>query len=243
MEQKATEAAAPKAPPVVVASGNATVVGEVQEQPAGDTAVVASIIAAGDKAAAGTVTGDPPDSGNEEPPVSKKKAGVSALMDDDDTFGEIATPADEPDESTALGSNAGDGDLNLETELGAGLDEPTTDDLLLGDGPQDDALLAVHRVECVQCSHLVAFATKTWNKCHFSNGNDLCPAQSARITLNLNLGPTVKRFLQCEADRDAIGLAKFYKHLGEQDEWVQKEVLEAIEAGRKKAQRQVQQKV
>ena len=206
---------------VTVGAGNGTTDFEVPDE------AVAAIIegqteqaSLGDVVAAGVnVVG----AGVEAEVVDERTAGALALMDDDDFPESAASASDSVDDDPAG---------LLAEDDGAGVD---ADFDLMGE-PESNGLLEVQFEKCLNCAHLVTFAPKKYTKCHYTQepeGVRLCPARSVKITVNLQLGPTVARFLRMEAEGNALAMRKFYAHLATKDEWVQTEIMAAINKARK----------
>jgi hypothetical protein len=154
-----------------------------------------------------------------------RKEGLAALLDED--FGEEEKiRVLEKGEDSALDADLSDQDVG-------GI---SVDDLLDETAQGDEAgIVEVYHEKCLRCNHLVAFAEKTFWKCHYTRGNANCPAQSLKITIQMDLGPTVRKFLRHEQEKDSLALALFYQKLAEKDPWIQKEIMAAIEKGRQES--------
>jgi hypothetical protein len=148
-------------------------------------------------------------------------------------------------------------DPNAEVEGSGDADEGTLDGLdgeaepdanadldALGDledaAEEEQAMVVidVFKQKCTDCTHLVPWGTKTHKRCHFSNGNELCPAQSIRIRRFIPVDQIVSRFMAAEAQGDSDRLVTLYSKLKEKAPDVQEEIHAALKAAReKKAQR------
>jgi len=67
-------------------------------------------------------------------------------------------------------------------------------------------LLVTPYEKCTRCTHLVHHGEKEWNKCHFSKGNDLCPAQYLKIVKGLPIEATAAKLalLRLDATPDSL---------------------------------------
>lgn len=119
--------------------------------------------------------------------------------------------------------------------------EPTSDaessDLWAGDpdvdeNEDDDALLEIYHSKCLRCSSLVSFATEKFKKCHFTKGNEHCPAQSVKITIRIPVEMVVRKFIVALKTGDNQKLAKLYSHLAEKELWYQERINTALKKAR-----------
>lgn len=103
-----------------------------------------------------------------------------------------------------------------------------------GEGEADHALVFVHQPKCLECGHLVAFATQKYKSCHFTAGNQACPAQNIKIAIQLDTTKIVRNFLRAEEEGDTPKLSKLYLAMASKPEWGQRQILDDLAAAREK---------
>lgn len=156
--------------------------------------------------------GEKPETG--EPEVTQQVQPVVA---------QVATP--DPADTDTFNPN-GEGDDN-ESDEALNLLESDDDD----DG-DDNGIVEIYSADCLTCKALVPFAEKARKKCHFSRGNEHCPAQSLQIQIRLPIDEIVARFLRAEAMGDNQRLARLYAKLGTKSEYAQKRINDALREAR-----------
>lgn len=62
--------------------------------------------------------------------------------------------------------------------------------------------LELYSDNCLQCSHLIEGAPKTFNKCHYTAGNKDCPASEIRIITTGRVRRAAALIKQARADKD-----------------------------------------
>lgn len=102
------------------------------------------------------------------------------------------------------------------------------DDLQLSDPDFDEATLLVYKPHCLECSYLVAFATKKFKRCHFSQGNNDCPASGVKILIKIPTERIVKSLLRKEEEQDLAGISEWYAKLATKPDWAQTQILDAL---------------
>lgn len=95
-------------------------------------------------------------------------------------------------------------------------------------------VIDVFKQKCTDCTHLVPWGSKTHKRCHFSNGNELCPAQSVRIRRYIPVDQIVARFMAAETQGDTDMLLNLYAKLKEKAPDVQEEIHAALKTAREK---------
>lgn len=113
-------------------------------------------------------------------------------------------------------------------------DEPEAESAPVVDVPEE-AILFVYEPKCLECSHLVAFAEHQHNGCHFTAGNEDCPAQSVTISVKLPMTKIVRNFLRAEESGDTEKLGRLYGALSQKPEWAKRQILEALQEARERA--------
>jgi hypothetical protein len=99
----------------------------------------------------------------------------------------------------------------------------------------EEAILFVYEPKCLSCSHLVAFAETQHNGCHFTAGNEDCPAQSVTISVKLPMTKIVRNFLRAEESGDTEKLGRLYATLSQKPDWAKRQILEALQEARERA--------
>ncbi len=127
-----------------------------------------------------------------------------------------------------------------EPDLASSIVETVTDSADDGDvsavvAEPEEAVFFVYEPKCLQCSHLVAFAETQHNGCHFTSGNEDCPAQSVTISIKLPMTKIVRNFLRAEEDGDTEKLGRLYATLSEKPDWARRQILEALQEARERA--------
>lgn len=169
----------------------------------------------------------------EAPKASKTSA--SSLVDDDD---DGVSQEDVQDLEASFGDGAATEATEFEGEATQGGDteddqELSLDDLDdLNDEEESSAVVELYKKKCLNCSHLVPWAEKSYKTCHSSNGNEFCPAATIKILTRIPFEDIVPRFLAAEEQNDTARLSTLYAKLGEQEPWKQEAILEAIKRAR-----------
>lgn len=127
----------------------------------------------------------------------------------------IAVVADDADASEADDSASDDSEE-------AGID----------DDDNATALVFVHQPKCLGCGHLVGFAEKKYKSCHFTAGNEMCPAQSIKIAIQLDTKRIVMNFLNAEEEGDTEKLSRLYAALATKPDWGRRQILDDLAAAR-----------
>ncbi len=102
-------------------------------------------------------------------------------------------------------------------------------------GIPEEAILFIYEPKCLGCGHLVAFAEKKHTGCHFTAGNDECPAQSVTISVKLPMTNIIRNFLHAEESGDTQKLGHLYQKLAKKPAWAQRQILEALQEARERA--------
>lgn len=163
-------------------------------------------------------------------PVSNRPAvSVAALTgakSSDDSFPDLSEPSSDTTSDASGADNAPD-EVDAPTTI---VEEPSP-----GVQVPDEAILFVFEPKCLECSHLVAFAKKAHNGCHFTAGNEDCPAQSVTISVKLPMTKILRNFLRAEEEGDTEKLGRLYAALSAKPGWAQKQILDALQDARERA--------
>jgi hypothetical protein len=178
--------------------------------------------------------------------VEKTKSAAQSFLDEDDdeaeAAGKTSTEIDDELEATfggpeGAGAAGGDGDDAGDSEGsddGEGSAEvrtgATLDDLdgFLGDEQESNAIVEVCKKKCLTCAALVPWAEKTYRSCHFSNGNENCPAQTIQIRTRIPLEDIVPRYMNAKDRNDSKFMMRFWQNLANKAVWQQEVIQEAI---------------
>ncbi len=111
-------------------------------------------------------------------------------------------------------------------------EDASTDEVEVDDEDSDTALIFVQKPQCLGCGHLVAFADKKYKSCHFTAGNEDCPAQAVKIAVQLDTRKIVRNFLNAEEEGDTVKLSRLYAALASKPEWGKRQIMEDLAAAR-----------
>jgi hypothetical protein len=81
--------------------------------------------------------------------------------------------------------------------------ETVEEDVSEDDPDSDVYLIEVDRTRCLSCGHLVAWAEKFYDNCHYSKGNENCTAQNFRIKLAVPVERLGRKLAEAEHLSDA----------------------------------------
>lgn len=179
-------------------------------------------------------------------PVAPKRV-IDDFLDADDEVTAAPAPAaasaeaedevldlDGGDTIAEFEEGSGDGDGTTEASGDSDLDGLADLEEVAGEEEQSMVVIDVFKKKCTDCTHLVPWGTKTHKRCHFSNGNDLCPAQSVRIRRYIPVDQIVSRFMAAESQGDTDRLLTLYANLKTKAPDVQEEIHTALKAAREK---------
>lgn len=164
-------------------------------------------------------------------PVASVTKVKNAFLDEEDEFPTSKTesaPSDAKEEGTDTDTVDTSNDELEHSGDYADLDELAS----LEDEIEEDAVVMVYKKKCLKCKALVPWAEKTYTQCHFSNGNENCPAQSMQIKIRIPMEDIVPRFLAAEEQNDTARLVSLFSNLGEKEQWVQDAVHAALRKAR-----------
>lgn len=101
---------------------------------------------------------------------------------------------------------------------GASLQEDGNED----EEVDEEAILRIYSADCLRCVALVgALGQKVFKRCHYTTGNEDCPAGSARIVVGVPVNKIVSMILDAENSSDNARLARIYSQLSGKDQVVQ----------------------
>ena len=86
----------------------------------------------------------------------------------------------------------------------------------------EEAILRIYSADCLRCVALVGpLGQKVFKRCHYTEGNEDCPAGSARIVVGVPVNKIVSMILEAEGSSDNARLARIYSQLSGKDQVVQ----------------------
>lgn len=103
------------------------------------------------------------------------------------------------------------------------------------DEDDDQGIVEIYSQKCLGCGHLVSFAEKKYKSCHFTAGNEYCPASSLQIVVRIPIEKIVRMFLTAERMNDSSRLSRLYAKLALKPDWYQSRVNEALKEARAKS--------
>ncbi len=82
-------------------------------------------------------------------------------------------------------------------------------------------VIPIYKLKCVDCTYLSPAGTKTWQKCHFSKGNPMCPARDYVLAVGFEPTLYAKRYVAAEVSGDTVRLRQILDKLDSQPEQIQ----------------------
>lgn len=150
---------------------------------------------------------------------------IDTTVDDDDTdLSSLEGDDDGDGEGDDDGEGEGEGSGNQDTLSAFENDER----IVIDEEAPDNGTLEIYRPECLKCKALVPHEEKTWKKCHFSAGNERCPAQSVKIVVGIPVDSIVQAFIVSEQTANMERLARLYAQLSTKPEWQQQQITAAL---------------
>lgn len=153
----------------------------------------------------------------------------SAIENGDPSAGALIIEDDEESDSVQLENGSTDSEDEASDDDSSDDDD---DDDTEEDDDEDTTVIEVFRPECLECKALVPFAEKTRKSCHFTAGNDNCPAKSMQIVLRIPVEEIMKVYRRAKRAADegnTMPMATFYSGLSKKKAWQQKVVQDAIQ--------------
>lgn len=213
---------------VVVAAEAITVVGEVK---GGELKKPEEKVVAVAPAANATAAAVPPTA------LKKKPEGNVGLLDDD-IFGDLENAAEDEGIESSI--------LDEDVEEIAGSEDVVVEDAEAGEpglGEDEEELpgtFVIAYSKCLRCTHLCPELNdesnpkgKEYKTCHYSKGNESCPARWATIVVGIPVDRIVEEVLAAEESGDSERLSAIYSKLATKDEAQQAEVHQKLAAARK----------
>lgn len=158
------------------------------------------------------------------------KAIVKAGPDEDED-GEVEQAEDEldgeaddtaADDATVTDDDDGEADEADEATLEVDADATASDN----DTNEPQALVMIYADRCLRCAYLCGPMTKHYDDCHFSNGNEDCPAARTRIVVGINFDKASDALAQAMLENNIQRLTRITAKLADKDEVVQKRVFQ-----------------
>lgn len=101
-----------------------------------------------------------------------------------------------------------------------------TEDTASNEAPKD--LLFIYKPECLTCLQLCETGTKVYQKCHYTAGNDSCPAATIRIVVGVPIDRAATSIVGAMRNNDLVRLGALTAKLQERDETVVNAVMEMV---------------
>lgn len=103
--------------------------------------------------------------------------------------------------------------------------------------PEEVGVFEIFNKRCLRCQSLIPELSdedggRTFKKCHFTSGNEDCPAQNATIIIGVPTKKIVNAILDAEQNGESERLATIYSKLSSKDPNVQAMVHQALLAER-----------
>ena len=77
--------------------------------------------------------------------------------------------------------------------------------------------IPLHNRDCTGCGHLVSHAKSFHDNCHYSNGNDNCPAKVFKIGVGVNVEKASQAIADSFFNADTAALQRHFAKLGKYD--------------------------
>jgi uncharacterized protein YqeY len=78
-----------------------------------------------------------------------------------------------------------------------------------------------YKEQCIACTHYNPSGAKTFNNCHYSRGNDLCPAATRIASVGFSAERAAQRYAEAAANNDYAKMQKILAKVMAQPEQVQ----------------------
>jgi hypothetical protein len=105
-------------------------------------------------------------------------------------------------------------------------DTEDTEDTASLEAPKD--LLFIYKPECLACLQLCETGIKVYQKCHYTAGNDSCPAATIRIVVGVPIDRAATSIVGAMRNNDLVRLGALTAKLQERDETVVNAVMEMV---------------
>ncbi len=92
-------------------------------------------------------------------------------------------------------------------------------------------MFALYSLDCMTCKHLSETGTVAYVKCHYSKGNEQCPASEVRFVVVGEALDYARRVLRARDKRFPNREAKLMKHVANQSEAFRAKFYDALENG------------
>lgn len=187
--------------------------------------------------------GSEPFQGLVDDQAEAKKAGGLFDADDNDIFGDpsVSSIPEDPEDDVFGSGDTTDSEDQDEVDDAASTDQfedSEGDEDGSEDGEDEPGLLTIFKHECLNCISLYANGTKQYKKCHFTEGNEDCPASQVKIVVGIPVGRLIKRILDAEELGEAESLTEVYAKISTKDPDVQALFFQELSVARRKREEQ-----
>lgn len=83
--------------------------------------------------------------------------------------------------------------------------------------PVEKDLILVYKPKCLECTHLFPEGKKPYNNCHFSAGNEDCPARTLKIVVMVPAERVSDLMVEATLSNDVVRLAELSARLNKKD--------------------------
>ena len=156
---------------------------------------------------------------------------AASFFDDEGSIFEDETAPELAADGDASSDEEDTAELDLDSALSPSAVD-TSDEVDTEDEDCQTGVFTIYHAKCLKCSHLFAEAERAFNNCHFTNGNDECPAKDAVIVVGIPTQKVVTRVLEAEAEANTLKLAQIYMKLASKSKPVQMQFAQALAEAR-----------
>jgi hypothetical protein len=130
-----------------------------------------------------------------------------------------------------------DGQDDAETgAFPAGMSEAEDDQDISSEEDEEIGVFEIYNRKCLNCISLCAELAgkggKEHTSCHFTNGNEDCPARFVQVIVGVPVNRLVRAILESEETGDSERLATIYSKIATKDPTVQTQVYQALAEAR-----------
>lgn len=163
---------------------------------------------------------------------------ASAVVDEEDVDGDFGDDTITEETVTAEPAKAGGAEGAGEGKVEETVAEETVTEVEV----PSVTTIFIHSANCLRCSHFTTVLStvklkgqkkpiqvKPFKNCHWTSGNDACPARELRMVVGVNAKSYARKMIETAKARDTEGLAELEAKLTRYDEEVQQQVYDARE--------------
>lgn len=148
------------------------------------------------------------------------RAEVDGDADEDETPAKKRVPKKKARAKAATAQVAEEAVTQAVREPAAMNPEPQADE---GDESPTDTIL-IYSTRCLRCSHLCPDMPRQFDECHYSNGNEDCPAATMRVLVGINFEKASTAMARALANNDAARVSRIAAKLEDKHDFVRSRV-------------------